>query len=219
MLGQLSCAHPSPRVSGSSLDELMARHAGLVHAVLRRQWGGSLDYEARLQAGRIGLWHALVGYDPQRGTAFSTYAWPAIERELWHAVRQTSALTANSPHPSPCVAPPPDCSGDLDEALLQAELFETLHALVNRLPSRLRQVVVAYYGLGDEPPRSLRQLGKELGLSHEAVRLRLWAALVWLRHPAHSLTLRQLLGRNRVADYEHADALAQRWLRKRGGRQ
>lgn len=89
MLGQISRDHPKPRVSGPALDALMARHDGLVHAVLRRQWGGPLDYEARLQAGRIGLWHALQGYDPKRGTAFSSYAWPAIQREIWRAVRQS----------------------------------------------------------------------------------------------------------------------------------
>jgi DNA-directed RNA polymerase sigma subunit (sigma70/sigma32) len=95
--------------------------------------------------------------------------------------------------------------------------LRTLDALVNRLPSRLRQVVVAYYGLADEPPCSLRQLGRQLGLSHEAVRLRLFAALVWLRHPAHSLALRQLLDCNSAADYQLADAAAGRWLRRRGG--
>ncbi|MCL5942885.1 MAG: sigma-70 family RNA polymerase sigma factor [Actinobacteria bacterium] len=191
----------------------MARHDGLVHAVLRRQWGGSLPYEERLQAGRIGLWHALVGYDPKRGTAFSAYAWPAIEREVWRAVHQ-----ATPPHalPLPPLAPPADFRAEptepaeSDEALLQAELVQTLHTLVNRLPTALRRVVVTYYGLDDEPARSLRQLAHELDVSHETVRLRLWAALVWLRHPGHSLTLRQLLERNTVADYQHADALAGR---------
>jgi RNA polymerase sigma factor (sigma-70 family) len=221
MLGQLSGGLPSPSVSGSALDALMARHDGLVHAVLRRQWGGCLDYEARLQAGRIGLWHALLGYDPQRGTAFSTYAWPAIEHEIWRAVHQ--AESAPRPTPADLSTDYPDgfpagFPAEPDAALLQAELCQTLHALVSRLSPRLRQVVVAYYGLADEPPRSLRQLGRQLDLSHEAVRLRLWAALVWLRHPAHCLALRQLLGRNTVADYEHADKLAQCWLRKRGGR-
>lgn len=213
MLGQLSGDLASRSVSGSALDALMSRHDGLVHAVLRRQWGGSLSYEARLQAGRIGLWHALQGYDPNRGFAFSTYAWPAIEREIWRAVRQSKPSD-----PLPSVDPPADLQAESDEALLQAERVSALHALVGSLPTSLRQVVIAYYGLADEPRCSLRQLGRELGLSHEAVRLRLFAALVWLRHPAHSLALRQLLGQNTAADYEHADDLAQAWLRKRGGR-
>lgn len=228
MLGQLLGNLASPRLSGSDLDALMARHDGLVHAVLRRQWGGALSYDERLQVGRIGLWHALQGYDPDRGFAFSTYAWSAIEREIWRAVRQS-----RSADPPPWLDPSADRQEadrqdrlaqdelelELDEALLQAETRSALHALVGHLPTSLRQVVIAYYGLADQPRRSLRQLGRELGLSHEAVRLRLWAALVWLRHPRHSLALRQLLGHNTVADYESADALAQRFLCRRGGRQ
>lgn len=215
MLGQPlgNCDPPSSSVSRSDLDVLMAHHDGLVHAVLRHQWGGSLPYDERLQVGRIGLWHALQGYDPDRGCALSTYAWPAIEREIWRAVRQS-----RPPDPPPSVDLLANLQAEPDEALLQAERVSALHALVRRLPTALRQVVIAYYGLGDEPPRSLRQLGRQLGLSHEAVRLRLLASLVWLRHPAHSLALRQLLGRNTVADYEHADVLAQRFLRRRGGR-
>jgi RNA polymerase sigma factor (sigma-70 family) len=196
----------------------MACHDGLVQAVLRRQWGGSLDYEARLEAGRIGLWHALVAYDARRGTAFSSYAWPAIEREIWRAVHQASVLTGPSPRSLPPVAPSAGFPSDLDAAVLHSELVQTLHALIHRLPIRLRQVVVAYYGLDAEPPCSLRELGKRLSLSHEAVRLRLWAALVWLRHPEHSLTLRQMLGCNTATDYQQADTLAQCWLRRRGGR-
>jgi DNA-directed RNA polymerase sigma subunit (sigma70/sigma32) len=57
-----------------SLARLMATHEGLVHAVVRKQVLGYLPFAEALQAGRVGLWRAILGYDPQRGTAFSTYA-------------------------------------------------------------------------------------------------------------------------------------------------
>ena len=50
-----------------------------------------LPFEEALQAGRIGLWRAIEGYDPQRGTRFSTYAYPAIIRQVWDAVRRKCA--------------------------------------------------------------------------------------------------------------------------------
>lgn len=196
---------------GSLIDVEMARHEGLVHAVLRRQWGGTLSYEECLHAGRIGLWHAIQGYHATRGTAFSTYAWPAIARQIWRAVR----LGAARPLLPPTLADQPL---DPDATLLGREVSDALHTLVRQLPAPLRQVVVSYYGLADQPPRTLRQIGRQMGLSHETVRLRLWAALVWLRHPSHSLPLRQLLDLNTVTEYQHADDLAQAWLRKRGGR-
>ncbi len=200
-----------PPPQGPSLDALMAEHDGLVHAVLRRQWGGTLCYEERLHEGRIGLWQAIRGYDPTRGSALSTYAWPAIAHQIWRAVR----LGASQPLPPPPLADQP-C--DPDATILAQEVSDALHALVRRLPAPFRQVVVSYYGLADQPPCTLRQIGRQMALSHEAVRLRLWAALVWLRHPAHSLTLRQLLDLNSSARYQRADELAQAWLRKRGGR-
>jgi DNA-directed RNA polymerase sigma subunit (sigma70/sigma32) len=65
-----------------SLNQLMARHDGLVQAVVRQQVLGELPFEEALQAGRIGLWRAILGFDPERGFAFSTYAWPSVPSHL-----------------------------------------------------------------------------------------------------------------------------------------
>jgi RNA polymerase sigma factor (sigma-70 family) len=191
----------------------MAANDGLVHAVIRRQWCGSVPYSQLVQAGRVGLWQALVHFDPTRGTAFSTYAWPAITRHIWREVAQAHSppqqvLTPNPPRPSP----------ELDEIVQRGEVYDCLHALVDGLPPDLQQVVVLYYGFHGDTLFSLRQIGQRLGISHEMVRQRLLMALVHLRHPANSLQLRQLLDRNTLLDYERADELAQRHLRRRGGR-
>ena len=95
---------------------------------------------------------------------------------------------------------------------------QALHNLVQRLPERLRYVVVSRYGLDGAPPAAYRQIGATLGLSGERARQLHTEALVWLRHPAHSYALRSLLGRHTLADHQTADALAQRWLQRRGGR-
>ena len=56
------------------LSRLMRRHDGLVPHVIRQQRGGALTYAETLQEGRIALWQAIFGFDPERGTAVSTYA-------------------------------------------------------------------------------------------------------------------------------------------------
>jgi hypothetical protein len=43
----------------SALDQHLAQHEKLVHWVVHRQWLGRLPYLEAVQAGRIGLWHAL----------------------------------------------------------------------------------------------------------------------------------------------------------------
>jgi RNA polymerase sigma factor (sigma-70 family) len=198
-----------------SLARLMRQHDGLVQAVVRQQYLGDLPFAEALQAGRLGLWRALLGFDPRRGTAFSTYAWPAIMRHVWQAVKSQDHLQHNPP--PPVRAPHPLA---LDPAALAEvdALHQALDDLVQRLPQRLRDIVVFYYGLNGDPPTSYRQLGARLGLSHERIHQLHTEALVWLRHPAHSQTLRTLLHRHTAAEYEEADALAQRWLRKRAGR-
>lgn len=209
----------SPRItthstlSPASFRPAIACHDGLVHAVIRHQASGSLSYCELLQAGRIGLWRALCRFDPHRGTAFSTYAWPAIAHQIWQEVAEAEPSAQEYLTAYPPLVPP-----DLDDVAENSEVYDCLYELIDNLPSHLQRVILLYYGLRGHPPHSLRQLGRLLGISHEMVRQRLLDALVHLRHPANSLRLRQLLGRNSVADYEQADDLAQRYLRKRGGR-
>lgn len=197
-----------------SLNRLMARHDGLVNAVARQQVLGDLPFDEALQAGRIGLWRAILGYDPQRGTAFSSYAWPGIMRQVWREVKAYHY----QPPARPGDGLGPDCEPDPAALWETREVQQALRDLVQRLPRRMRQVIVMRYGLDGSPPATYRQIGTRLGFSRELARLLHCDALVWLRHPAYSQTLRNMLGRHTADEYDLADASAQRWLRRRGGR-
>jgi len=206
------------RGCSASLDDLMRRHDRLVQVVVRQQVLGPLSRREALQAGRIGLWRAILGFDPQRGLAFSTYAWPCIMHAVWRAVKAEQRLHRPLPWPFLPSAGPGDPAQRLEQAALRQSVSQALHELLQRLPDTLRHVVLCYYGLDGHSSASYRELGAQLGLSHERVRQLHLQALVWLRHPAHSQALRTLLHRHPQADYEWAEALAQRWLRLRGGR-
>ena len=198
-----------------SLNASMTRHDGLVQAIVRQQVLGDLPFAEALQAGRVGLWRATLGFDPSRGLAFSTYAWPCIMHQVWRAVKVHARLYSSPMTDDglpPYEAPDPAVVWEVVAAR------QALHNLVERLPERLQQVVVARYGLDGNPPAIYRQIGAVLGLSGERARQLHTETLVWLRHPAHSYVLRSLLGRHTLADYEAADELAQHWLRRRGGR-
>jgi RNA polymerase sigma factor (sigma-70 family) len=196
------------------LNHLMARHEGLVPYVVRRQTLGQLPFTAAIQAGRIGLWRAILGYDPQRGYAFSSYAYPAIARHVWQAVKQ-----AEGGEPSRVVMAAAATIDGADPAMIwEAWLVRAaLYRLVGRLPERLCTIIIARYGLAGNSPCSYGEIGARLGLTGERIRQLHTEALVWLRHPAHSQRLRALLGRHTVAEYEAADAQAQCWLSWRGG--
>jgi len=203
------------------LNALMKKHDGLVHAVVRRQVLGDLPYDEAIQAGRMGLWRAVLGYDPNRGSAFSTYAWRSIVHHVWRAVKvytrdgciERVVLSAGRGAQWRSVA-------WADPAVRYRGwcVHRALYELVAQLPGRLRWVIVSRYGLDGGGTRLYREIGQQLGLSGERARQLHTEALVRLRHPARSQHLRSLLGRHTLADYAWAEAQAQRWLRKRGGR-
>ena len=183
-----------------SVEEAMGRHDGLVHAFIQRQGGGAISYEEALQAGRIGLWRAVLGYDPSRGTAFSTYAWVAIRRAIHQAVDEGERGRACWSKALPFAWYLPD----LEERVDQLLVCEALYACVDRLPDRLKRIIVFRYGLHGHPLRTLGQLGAELGISYERVRQLQQDALAWLRHPARSSRLRQRVDKNNAVDYRQA---------------
>lgn len=200
----------------SLLDRHVAQHDKLVHWVVHRQWLGPLSYAEAVHAGRIALWHALQGYDPQRGTAFSTYAVPAIRRAIWRAVadarRDTEAcLPLAPPECTPYVGGDPE--QEWVEEMHRSLVCQALDQVVHLLPRRLAFLIVARYGLGGHAPQSFAAIGHAWGVSRQRVHQLHTEALLWLAHPAHSVTLRQLLERNTAADYRAYLGRLRAWQR------
>jgi RNA polymerase primary sigma factor/RNA polymerase sigma factor len=196
-----------------TVNELMSRHDGLVHAVVRRQVLGDLPYEEALQAGRTGLSRAIKGYDPQRGTAFSTYAWTAIMRSVWAAVKAQQQEVVTRP-----------LSGELvDEGQEPAQLWEkamietSTRAAVACLPERLQGVLRARYGWQGQAPATFRQIGAQLGVSKQRAHQLHQEALIRLRQPALSYQLRGLLDKHSLEAYQATEEQTVAWLRQRAG--
>ena len=194
----------------SGLAQAMAQHERLVHWVARRQWLGPLPFGEGLQAGRIALWRALEGFDPSRGTKFSSYAVPAIERNIWRAVAQAKRVPQEvlTPHP-------PQEWPDLEEGAQRALLREAARRWVARLPRRLAYVIVARYGLAGHSALTFGAIGRRLGVTRQRAHQLHTEAILWLAHPARSLELRRLLDLNTVADYQAYLARLRRWQQKR----
>lgn len=191
----------------------LAEHERLVHWVVRRQWLGELSYIEAAQAGRIALWRAVRGYDPQRGYAFSSYAVPAIKRAIWQAVAQAKLCPQEvlTPHP-------PQAAPEVDEIVDRVLVREALTRLLTRLPHRLYKVIVARYGLNREAPQTFAAIGRTLGVTRQRAHQLHTEALLWLADPAHSLALRRLLDSNTVTDYRVYLRRLRTWLRARRGR-
>lgn len=195
------------------LEALMERHEGLVHAVLRRQSSGPLSYAEILQAGRIGLWQAVLHFDPGRGVAFSSYAGVAIERRIWQAVAQ-----AQRPQGRLEPEEPVDAQEIAENRLCWSEVCTALTTAIARLPGRQREVMQAVCGWDGEGSRNLTQIGQQWGVSRQAAAYWYYNALVSLRLPAVSGHLRQLWDQDSREGYSRSQVLSRAWLRQRRGR-
>lgn len=201
-----------------SLNMLLAQHEGLVRLVVCRQGLNGLPEEEARQAGRYGLWRAILGYDPQRGSAFSTYAYVAIMRYVWAAVQGEMRRRRREVPRAVLGLYFRVTAADPAQEQEQAEVEAALWQLVARLPERLRQVIVARYGLRGGERQTLAQIGEQLGVCGERVRQLQQEGLIWLRHPGHSQEVRSLLGRHTQQQYELAEQLAAAWRKRRHGR-
>jgi RNA polymerase sigma factor (sigma-70 family) len=207
----------TPAEGNRILAQQMAQHERLVHWVVRRQWLGALSFQDALHEGRIGLWSALCHYDPQRGTAFSSYAVPAITHAVWRAVALENRFSAaDLPHT------PLATETDETETLDRAQINALLYDLAAQLPSRLRHIIVAHHGLDGSPPQTFAAIGAALDVSRQRVHQLHGHAILWLAHPEHSLLLRRLLERCCRQDYQRALArqrrAARQQHRRRAGR-
>ncbi len=121
----------------------MAAHEGLVHAVVRKQVLGDLPFAEALQAGRIGLWHAILGFDPEQRTAFSTYAWTSIMHQVWREVKLAERAPCRAMEHLDLDEASSSAAGTTDPA--QAWEADAIRSafwdLLARLPERLRIVV------------------------------------------------------------------------------
>lgn len=201
-----------------SLNRLLIEHEGLVHYAVDRQELYGLEYEEALQAGRRGLWRAILGYDVERGIRFSTYAYTAIIRYVWAEVRRHMCRQRKQVTLQILGLYYYETGNDPAGQWEWEDVCQSLLKLVSRLPPQQAEVIWWHYGLEGRDAQTQAEVGAQMGVSQQRIGQLETEALTWLRQPAHSQELRSLLARHNQQQYELADQLAQDWLRRRGGR-
>jgi len=171
------------------LDQLMAQHDGLVHWVIRHYGSDPVDYEEALQAGRIGLWQALLHFDPARGVTLASYAVVAIGRHIYREGQRYRRFWRPRPF-----LPPESLPDPVAEALWRLTC-QAVPRWVGTLPEHLQFAVRAYYGLDGYRAQILPALGRRLGCSKQRAHQLLLEALHWLALPRFSWEVRLLLER------------------------
>jgi RNA polymerase sigma factor (sigma-70 family) len=203
----------------TSLNRLMAGYEAGVQQLVASHGHWPLSEEEACQAGREGLWQAILSYQVSSPERLWTLRW-AMGR-VWCAILgQAKRVEWQQRRASWHLRALDDDLSQADPALdwEKQQLPATLAEMVAALPAKLRQVVVAYYGLEGQPPASSAQIGQALGFSRQWVWHLRQEALARLSHPSASYQLRSLLGAHSLADYLAAQRRVRSWLRQRGGR-
>lgn len=73
-----------------------------------------------------------------------------------------------------------------EEAAIQSDLAEQVRIILATLTPREEKILRRRFGIGEEPEQTLREVGKECGISHERVRQIEAVALIKLWHPSRS---------------------------------
>jgi RNA polymerase sigma factor (sigma-70 family) len=209
-VGSFACAQAGCPVC---LEALMQAHAGLVHYLVRQQEIGGVEYQDLIQEGQIALWQSILHFDPGRGNTFSSYAWKAIHRRVWR-----SLAYADQSQGYVDVEEWLDLPGQAEAAWQQDQVRQAIEEELLCLPERLRQVIQLAYGLGEQPPHNLAEIGRLWGLTRERVRHLRNDALALLRLAAISLRLRGLCEQDSRPAYRQAQHLNRAWQRSRRGR-
>lgn len=203
---------------GECLNTLLVRHERLVHLVVRNQIWGGVPEDDLLQEGRMALWRAIGGYDPEQGAAFSTYAGVAIAHAVWQATEKERCERRLVRQ-----AEPEDAYLELENGLWCEQVHQVLVEASRYLSDRQRCVLYLVYGVGaggtTEPEESLGNLaaaGRRLGLTRERVRQVRNDALAVLRLPVFSVRLRQLCQQDSRDAYLHSRQLSRSWLDNKG---
>jgi len=140
-----------------ALDTLVKHHLYLVVQISLMYRGSRVPIEDLISEGNMALMHGIEAFDPSHGTRISTF--------VAYRIRAAILKLLQEKQPSKEII---DIA--MDKHTTDYELVGVLVSIVDSLSSRHAQVIRLRYGLEDEKPRKLVDVGRIMGLSGERVR-------------------------------------------------
>ena len=158
-----------------------------------------LEPDDLMQAGRIGLWKVIDGYDLSSGNKFLTYAAPAVKRAVIDLIRQYSQDKAwksrvdqssllDSPSGSNNEDSPTETSAatlnikNPEQILIEQEAKAELHEAMEALPERENVYVQYRFGFTDGKAHPLTETAQYFHLTESRAKGIERSALTLLKH-------------------------------------
>ena len=169
-------------------NKLVESNLKFVANVARNYKGLGLSYSDLIQEGNYGLFKAVDRFDPERGNKFISYAVNWIRQSILEAINKKNALKS-SELPNETFDETDDVLNDNktyyiedvslesayidlsdDEKRREQDIVNTAKFLLTGLTSREKYIVCQYNGINEKKPKTLEEIGCDLGLTKERVR-------------------------------------------------
>jgi RNA polymerase primary sigma factor/RNA polymerase sigma factor len=159
----------------------------LVVSIAKRHVGGSDEFFELVSDGNMSLIRAVEKFDYSRGNKFSTYASWAIMKNFARTIpdgyKQRDRFRSGSDEMF--VAAEDNRSDQYEQESAQQTREAAVERILSRLDEREQKIIISRFGLDHrQEPRTLKEVGAEMGVTKERVRQIEARALMKLRAAA-----------------------------------
>jgi RNA polymerase primary sigma factor/RNA polymerase sigma factor len=154
-------------------NEIVQANLRLVVSIAKRHVSASDEFFSLVSDGNMSLIRAVEKFDYARGNKFSTYASWAIMKnfartipdEFKHRDRFRTSLEEMF------TAQEDARSDQYEQESAQKQREQQIHRILSRLDEREQKIIISRFGLDhSEEPRTLKEVGADLGVTKERVR-------------------------------------------------
>lgn len=150
--------------------EKILKQLSWIPASLASKYRRYENYQDLLQTGYLTLFKAMLAFDYQKSSNISGYIYPwvksEIAKEAWHQKEylQTYSLVGDS---KPLVITTTESP---EAKYIRGEDIKILKNILNNLDMDSKKIIIQTFDLEGKGKKSLREIAKEMNISHEQVR-------------------------------------------------
>ena len=161
-------------------NKLIEHNLRLVAHIVKKYYISHPSQDDLVSIGSLGLIKAVDTFNVQNGARFATYAAKCIQNEILMFFRSQKKYTAEvsleetidiDKDGNPLTYGDIVCSEDnyFDELDLKIRTEKAFFYIRTALSEREREIILLRYGLGKDPPRTQREVAKQLKISRSYV--------------------------------------------------
>lgn len=160
-------------------NKLVSSNLKFVANIAKNYQGRGLSYSDLISEGNIGLIKAMDNFDGDKGFKLISYSVWWIKQSINEAIEKRNSMDTED-LPLYKVKEEYDEDGnisyeetDIEEEtdnVIEDDIKTKIGNLMNFLSNKERNIITQYYGLDGEKPKTLEEIGKELGISKERIR-------------------------------------------------